>query len=285
VSRSRPGHPRLVTSNVVPHQAWDPRQAAELASQIARSDARYFSLGANLTPLPGGVLAAVEGLAALPAGCVVVVLDAGPTGRDPREWVRTAEAAIRERGGRMARVYLDGPAPALERRLRAMGYQRRVEDIFLTPRGPAPPLVDARLVPVEGELWDVARKLHSGDPVAPDGYQASSEEWWELMRRKQEAGGMECYIVESDGEARGTIGIVPMPDVLRIKNVFVSPEARGNGVGLAAVWAVWRAAVERGVCGAGVLGVRDTPGAELYARAGLRIAGGLIEWSRSPPRP
>ena len=31
--------------------------------------------------------------------------------------------------------------------------------------------------------------------------------------------------------------------------------------------------------------VRDTPGAELYARAGLRVAGGLIEWSRSLPRP
>ena len=105
------------------------------------------------------------------------------------------------------------------------------------------------------------------------------------MRRKQEAGGMECYIVESDGEARGTIGIVPMPDVLRIKNVFVSPEARGNGVGLAAVGRSGARPSSGGVCGAGVLGVRDTPGAELYARAGLRIAGGLIEWSRSLPRP
>jgi GNAT superfamily N-acetyltransferase len=274
-----------VTSNVVPHQAWHPRHAAELASQIARSDARYFSLGATLTPLPGGVLAAVEGLSALPAGCVVVVLDAAPTARDPRDWVRTAEAAIRQRGGRMARVYLDGPAPALERHLRARGYQRRVEDIYLTPRGPAPALADARLVPVDGGLWDVVRALHVGDPVAPDGYDASPDDWWELMRRKQQAGGMECYVIESDGRPRGTIGIVPMPDVLRIKNVFVAHEARGNGIGRAAVWAVWRAAAERGKCGAGVLGVRDTPGAELYARAGLRTAGELIEWSRSLPRP
>jgi GNAT superfamily N-acetyltransferase len=274
-----------VTSDVVPNQAWTPRQAAELASQIARSDARYFSLGATLTPLPGAVLAVVEGLAALPAGCVIVVLDAGSAARDPHGWVRTAEATIRERGGQMARVYLDGPAPALERHLRARGYQRRVEDIFLTPRGPAPAAAGARLVPIEGRLWDVARALHSADALAPDGYGASPHDWWELMRRKQDAGGMECYVIESEGRARGTIGIVPMPDVLRIKNVFVAPEGRGNGVGRAAVWAVWRAAAERGRCGAGVLGVRDTPGAALYARAGLRVAGELIEWSRSLSRP
>jgi ribosomal protein S18 acetylase RimI-like enzyme len=259
---------------------WAPERAAELAGQIARSDSRYFSLGAGLSPLPGAVLAAVEGLTSLPAGCVVLVLDADAAGRDARGWVRSAEAAIVERGGRMARVYLDAPAPPLERALGAMGYQRRVEDIFLTPPGPAPGPGDVRLVPVQGRFWTVARELHASDALAPDGYPASAEDWWELMRRKQEAGGMECYLIESGGRLRGTVGIVPMPDVLRIKNVFVAPSGRGNGVGRAVVRAVWRSAGERGRCAAGVLGVRGTPGAALYASAGLRTEGALVEWSR-----
>jgi GNAT superfamily N-acetyltransferase len=269
-----------MSSEVLRPEVWAPERAAELAGQIARSDARYFSLGAGLTPLPGAVLAAVQGLTSLPAGCVVLVLDASAAGRDARDWVRSAEAAIAERGGRMARVYLDAPAPPLERALHARGYQRRVEDIFLTPPGPASEPEDARLVPIQGRLWAVARELHAADALAPDGYPASAEAWWELMRRKQEAGGMECYLIESGGRLRGTVGIVPMPDVLRIKNVFVAPAGRGNGVGRAAVHAVWRSAAERGRCAAGVLGVRDTPGAALYANAGLRPVGALLEWSR-----
>jgi len=270
-----------MTPEVLQRAFWSPPRSAELAAQIARSDARYFSLAASLTPLPGAVLAAVDGLTALPAACVAIVLDGDAAGVDARGWVRGAEAATRGHGGRICRVYLDAPAPALELQLAAKGYERRVEDIFLTPPGPAPVAVDAHLVPIEGELWALARELHAGDAVAPDGYEASPEDWWELMRRKQEAGGMECYIVECDGRPCGTVGLVPMPDVLRIKNVFVAPWARGNGAGRAAVAAGWRSAGERGLSGAGVLGVRPSPGAALYARAGLRTAGALIEWSRT----
>jgi GNAT superfamily N-acetyltransferase len=270
-----------MTPEVLQRPFWSPPRSAELAAQIARSDARYFSLGASLTPLPGAILAVVEGLTALPAACVTIVLDGDAAGVDARGWVREAEAATREHGGGICRIYLDAPAPALELELAAVGYERRVEDIFLTPPGPAPAAGSGHLVPVEGDLWALARELHASDAVAPDGYAASPEDWWELMRRKQEAGGMECYIVEADGRPCGTIGIVPMPDVLRIKNVFVAPQARGNGAGRAAVAAVWRSAAERGLSGAGVLGVRDTPGAALYARAGLRTAGALIEWSRT----
>ncbi len=212
---------------------------------------------------------------------MVIVLDGGAAGPDARAWVRAAEAATREHGGRIVRVYLDAPVPELERELLTMGYDRRVEDIFVSPPGAAPPPDDARLVPIAGRLWQTARDLHSDSPIAPDGYLSSPDDWWALMRRKQEAGGMECYLIETGGRTRGTIGIVPMPDVLRIKNVFVHPDARGAGVGLAAVRAIWRDAVERGRDAVGVLGVRDTPGAALYDAAGLRPAGALIEWSRS----
>ncbi len=269
-----------MTPEILQREAWAPRRAAELAAQLARSDARYFCLAATLTPLPGALLAAVEGLTALPAGCVTIVLDGAAAGDDPRGWVRAAEAATRGQGAGTARVYLDAPAPALERELRATGYERRAEDIFLTPPGPPPEDELVSLVPLEGALWDEARDLHRASPMAPDGYAVPADAWWALMRRKQESGGIEFHLIEVAGRAAGTIGIVPMPDVLRLKNVYVHPSARGNGAGRAAVRAVWAAAAERGRCAAGVLGVRGTPGAALYAAAGLRPAGALTEWSR-----
>ena len=262
-----------MTPEALQREIWAPERSAQLAAQIARSNARYLSLAAGLTPLRGAVLAAVEGLTRLPAGCAVIVLDGVAAALDARDWVRSAEAAARRHGAGTARVYLDVPAPPLERELLALGFQRRIHDVLLTPPGPAPDGEELHLVPVEGPLWEVARDLQ------PAGRR------WELMRRKQEAGGLECYLLESGRRLRGSVGIVPMPDVLTITDLVVHPDDRREGVGRAAVRAVWHAAVERGRSAAGLIAPRGTSCTALGESAGCRPAGAIVEWSRTLIRP
>ena len=260
-----------MTPEALQREIWAPERSAQLSAQIARSNARYLSLAAGLTPLRGAVLAAVEGLTRLPAGCAVIVLDGVAAALDARDWVRSAEAAARRHGAGTARVYLDVPVPPLERELLALGFQRRVHDVLLTPPGPAPDGEELRLVPVEGPLWEVVRDLQPARG--------------ELMRRKQEAGGLECYLLESGRRLRGTLGIVPMPDVLTITDLVVHPDDRRAGVGRAAVRAVWLTALERGRSAAGLLARRGTSCSALGESAGCRPAGAVAEWSRTLIRP
>jgi hypothetical protein len=253
---------------VLPRDRAAPGGTGRLSAQAARGHARHLSLAAGLTPLRGAVLAAVPGLADVPGGCAVIVLDPAAAAVDVRDWMRQAEAAARERGAREVRVHLDGPAPALERELRSRGYARALATVLLAPPGPAPG-EGVRLAPVSGPLWHEVRRLHGGD-----GREC------ELLRRKQEAGGLECHLIEREGRWIGAAALVPMPDVL----VIVQLAAPGEGpAGLAgALGAVWRIAQDRGAA-AGLIAPAASPPAAAALRAGWRPAGGLARWARRPP--
>ena len=258
-----------MSSAVLPRDPAAPGGAGRLSAQAARGHARHLSLAAGLTPLRGAVLAAVPGLADVPGGCAVIVLDPAAAAVNVRDWARQAESAARERGAREVRVHLDGPAPALERELRARGYARDVADVLLAPPGPAPPGEAVRLAPVSGPLWHEVRRLHGGD-----GREC------ELLRRKQEAGGLECHLIEREGRCVGAAGVVAMPDVLVIAHL-VAPEEGPAGLA-GALGALRRLAQDRGAA-AGLIAPAASPAAAAAARAGWRPARDLVRWARRPP--
>jgi GNAT superfamily N-acetyltransferase len=138
-----------------------------------------------------------------------------------------------------------------------------------------------RLRPVRTEAdWGLQERLHEKPLAGSDGYHHDPARWVSLMRTKAATGFKEPYLIEQHGSVVGEVAMMEMQHLVRLKNLFILPEARQQGLGAAAVALAWDEAVRRGRTAIGVLGIEDSPGARLYQRCGLRPEGRLLEWSR-----
>jgi GNAT superfamily N-acetyltransferase len=253
------------------------RDSGSLAADLVESDARYFEAAAKTEPLPGATLCVLPGLEHSPGGCVIVRVDPGAVGPDPRAWVEVAGRAATGVGGRL-RAYLTGSAAALERELARAGAVRR-EEIGLAVGSLPSGDPEVVLVPVVSpEDWSRKLALHRALDRAPDGHDVAPKDLVELERRKATAGYMQCFLIRCGGHDCGAVSAAPAGSLLRLKNIFVCPEWRHRGVATAAVARLAAGAAETGRR-LGVFAVAASPGERLYRKLGLREIARIAEWS------
>ena len=109
-----------------------------------------------------------------------------------------------------------------------------------------------------------------------------------VARRDRRRAVNGVILIDGDGSigvdvplmAAGEVAIMESANMLRLKNLYVAPEARGGSLGAEAVAFVQREALRRGKRGMGVFGVEGSPGARTYQKCGLRVEGERVEWSR-----
>ncbi len=253
-----------------------------LAGALLESDRRYFELGATVEAVDGAELAWMEGTAALPAGCVVHRVRPGELGgAGPPAWVDGVTRRLRELGRSVARVYLDGPAAALDGALAGAGYRRRAEIGYVVegalPTAAARSEVTLREI-VDEDGWEAKGKLHAGSEEAADGHVTVPGEWVDLERRKC-AGGMQAFLVEVDGEVCGGVATLEQDGLLRAKNVFVHPDRRREGIAAETLRVLSRRAVDLGLAATGIFGVDGRPGAAVYVHLGMVPVMRQYEWS------
>jgi ribosomal protein S18 acetylase RimI-like enzyme len=259
-----------------------PESSSVSPSLLARAidtDCSYFELGARIEKLPGATLAWMPGLAATPAGAVIQRTDPTTIGAMGASWLAQAEQALADIGASTARIYFDRRDDAAEALLRGAGYAEREELVFThSLAAPEPGLALAR---VESEAdWDRKLDLHRFISTPPDGHPGSALDWVMLERRKCEA-GMEAFLVERDGETVGAIGAIRGDGIFRLKNIVVHPAHRRQSVGLRMLGHLALVGRECGISEQCVFAVRGEIGELLYRAAGMRVAGSVIEWSKS----
>jgi GNAT superfamily N-acetyltransferase len=252
-----------------------------LLQELIESDARYFELGARIETVEGAVVVSVPGLADLAAGCVIQRVKPAEISQGYEGWIQDVEEQVRCRGAAWSRIYLCSPHDALEQALADARYCRRVEVAFVSTVAPSAQAHAVCLRPVCTEDdWRLKERLHEQPLAGSDGYHHDPARWVSLMRTKAATGFKEPYLIEQGGRAVGEVALMEMQHLMRLKNLFILPEARGKGLGVAAVALAWDEAVRRGKGAIGVLGIEGSPGARLYQRCGLRPETGLLEWSR-----
>ncbi len=257
----------------------------ELA-ELLESDEVYFRLASEVRPLGFGELAFVPGLTGLAAGCVVQHVRFQGSLRDADRWVAEIEDQVVQTGARLCRVYLHttgGPLPAaLEKR----GYQARRELAYAAPPTQLGIESKVRFLPVtSSDGWDERRRLHEEAPDNSDGYTVDPAEWCELIRRKCETGRKESFLIEYEGHVCGSIGAIRMANVLRLKNILITPTFRRLGLGLEAVRELAALTHRRGLSALTVFGIEGEAGSKLYERAGFSVVGYQTEWSKPLVRP
>ena len=252
-----------------------------LSAELIESDARYFELGAQVETIDGAVIAWVPGFVDLAAGCVVQRVNPTLMSMGHERWLPHVERRLRCLGASWSRIYLDQPHDSLEQALAKAGYGRRLELGFVTTVAPAVQTSGVCLRPVhENEGWDWKAQLHADDKPGADGYRHDPGRWVTLMQIKAATGLKEPYLIEHGDDVLGEVAVMDMEHMVRLKNLFIAPKARGRGLGAAAIGLVWGEAKRRGKHGVGVLGIEGSSGARLYHRCGLKVASQLIEWSR-----
>lgn len=247
---------------------------------LVEDDRAYFRAGAQIETVNGWRIVYIPELAHLAAGCVV----------EPPEHPGACPQAVVERlrrlGGGAARYYRPGAksdladAPA--------GYERTEELIYFTDLPMSASIeTDARLsVRPAGPGDDAAKTaLYAEDDARPDGKSARAQDYVALERIKIDAGYMDPFLVEVDGEPAGCFGLSRTGALYRLKNLFAAPRFRGLGCGAAMVAFAARHARSNGADGLGVLAIAGGAGERLYARSGMRVIGVQTEYYRQLDRP
>jgi len=247
---------------------------------LLRSDVDYFRLGAEIRPLPGGgELYWMPGCQRLAAGCLAVHVPRLAE-EEVAPWIAGFEAAVRAVGASLARLYLQSDHPRLGAALAAHGYEKKVESAFLSAAQRSAATVEGLIRPIETVRdWDEALQVFREDEDGPDGHENKAEIWLELIQRKCASGQLSYGLIEDGQGVAGTVGWMEYPGMVRLKNLALRPGRRRNGTGAAVVghFNGWS-----GVSGRllGMFGIEASAGAQLYAKAGMVVAGSQEEWSK-----
>ena len=251
---------------------------------LIESDRLYFAAGSELQRLPGGSLAVMPRLAALSAGAVVLVDDAGPIVANPTAWRDEALSICAAAGATELRFYTQATDVRLARALASTGMAPRIE---IALAGCAADLIgientrDPRWSVREvttPALWCAKARLHERTPERPDGKPADAESWVRLERGKVEAGYMTPYLIERNDAVCGAFGLSFTPELLRFKNLFVDPAERRCGAASAALRWIARQALARGIGAVGCFVLPESAGERLYVRGGFAEVGRQLEW-------
>ncbi len=184
-------------------------------------------------------------------------------------------------GGVLARIYLCGQPDDLEETLRQRGYRSSLElGLILTDLpSQTDPATTLRRIETPAD-WLLKLRMHGSDRQCPDGHRAEAEDYVALEQRKCAAGYMEAFLVEQEGAVCGALGLAPIGPYCRLKNVFVLPSWRGQGVAKRAVHAAALATARAGRRGLGCLALAEQGKQKMYLNAGYRVVMQQTEWCR-----
>jgi GNAT superfamily N-acetyltransferase len=261
---------------------------AEILREAVLSDELYFQLGACRKTLTPGELVWAPGLTGIGAGCVVqgVKFESIPSRPGARTWIAQVEEAVAGTGAALSRIYVEHDAEALSAAMLEAGYVKRHEIVYWTGAEEAYAAPQLRFSRVESARDREARKrlyesIEKDSEAGSDGYRSGSSIWLELMARKEAGGELEPYLIWSGEQVAGEVSLMAGSPILRLKNLVVGPDQRGQGIGAGIVaWARHQAFL-RGKRQVMALGVEGCPGSRLYRRTGMQEAGIYTEFSKS----
>lgn len=243
--------------------------------QLIASDHDYFRAGALALVIEGGSLVWD------PTSCIEgIVLMTKPSAAEanPAAWVRSLQRAQLQRGLQRLRVYFREAAPLLGQALAQAGFKERVELLFTgTPNKPIS-TIDLRPV-LSADDWQRKLVFHEEVSDRPDGYACSAAEWISLEKTKVLSMGMQPFLVCHRDAVVGAVSTIDVPALLRIKNLVIHTEWRGQGIAQQILGKLSSYGELSGVRHIGVMAVSGTAGESLYRRAGLTEQGNYYEWS------
>ena len=263
------------------------KSPSPLFRQLAESDHCYFTLGASHSTLSGLDLWHMQGFESSPSAAVVWnIQEGGASATLDEARLALLHEELRGLGRTVSRIYMpDPPDREQAERLLSLGYSQRQEVLMCAPVDtilrdvPCPSQASLQLVRSEND-WAEKEALYRGSDAQPDGYATLAAAWNNLEKEKGRQGGMDSFLVRYGKEAVGAVSLISRGTLGRLKNLFVSPAARNQGVGVATVALLAAEARQRGCNDLGCFALAGEAGERVYRKAGMQPLGSVSEFSK-----
>jgi ribosomal protein S18 acetylase RimI-like enzyme len=246
------------------------------------------------------VFSITDGFESLAAGCVLhtVVEDMpstpGPIGLWPDSAVNRERLALLERlfadqKARYFRCYLPLPSADTERPAPTGSEYAQAVEVGLAARLADIEAVHAshredslsRLIPVRStEDWQRKKQLYQSAPAGPDGHDMQNGRFADFERLKCTAGYMDSYLFMHRGTCKGTVSLAIKGRFARLKNLFIHPEYRQQGLGRLMITLALLESRHAGATMVGVYALQDGSSHALYRSLGMQDITAQIEWCK-----
>jgi ribosomal protein S18 acetylase RimI-like enzyme len=257
---------------------------------LLASEVDYFRAGSRNITLAEGVLSIAEGFESLAAGCVLHEVDSETLSNAASHplWAdddiagqrRAAlEKVFKEQKAGYFRCYLPLHSCARERLLFTHGdYARAVEvglaarlaDIeaaYASHRADSP----GRLLPVRSTGdWQRKKQLYQSAPIGADGHDMQDGRFADFERFKCATGYMDSYLFMHHGICKGTISLAIKDRFARLKNLYLHPEFRNQGLGRLMIALALVESRRAGATMVGVYALENHASHALYRSLGLQ---------------
>ena len=265
---------------------------------LLASEVDYFRAGSRNIRLSEGVLSVTEGFESLAAGCVLHNADdetpsnaaSHPLWVDnqiTRKRLALLESLFTEQKAGYFRCYLPLHSDVTESLSLTRGEYAQVVEVGLAAR-----LVDiaatyasqrvdstGRLLPVRSaEDWQRKKQLYQSAPIGPDGHDMQNGRFADFEHFKCSTGYMDSYLFIHRGICKGTISLAIKGRFARLKNLFVHPEFRNQGLGRRVIALALRESRHAGATMVGVYALENQSSHALYRSFGLKDAIRQVEW-------
>lgn len=254
-----------------------------IAKALIDSDRQYFELNAETSRVGPFQLARLPGFEALPAGLVchqVAPVDDEAQRSRRHEWLDLIERSCSSWSNPLVRIYSKG-CRAVQHLLEAHGYSCRQEIGFARTQAVQPTDRSFELCPIDDESgWQTKLEMHAESASVVDGHPCRPEQWVELERARSRSGRVRFYLVRQGDRIHGTLGLMRIGSVLRLKNLYLRPGSRGRGIGTATLNRVFERIDGQHIKAVVLLALHGQTGEHFYRKLGMQDVCLLHEWSR-----
>ena len=254
-----------------------------IAKALIDSDRHYFELNAKTNLLGPFQLARLPGFEALPAGLVshqVAPVDGDQQQSRLNEWLDCIERSCYSWGNPLTRIYSNNCC-AVQHLLEAHGYLCREEIGFVRTQPALAPAAALELCPIEDETgWQIKLQMHAESTTVVDGHPCPPEQWVNLERARSQSGRVRFYLIKHGDRIHGTLGLMRVRSVLRLKNLYLRPGSRGRGIGETTLNLIFKQIDGQRIKAVVLLALRGETGERFYRKLGMKAVCSLHEWSR-----
>ena len=257
------------------------RNATAAFRLLVATESAYCRLAAETQPLEAARLSWIKGYTCSPVGCVIHSVNEDEIPACSHfDWLAEVERSVSAAGSGFARILLEGHDTPLARTLGLAGYESRPRSAFTgAPTALAPDLCGACRRVRSGQDWFRYMRTHLEGCWRATG-EDDPARWTALTRAKEASGKLEAYLIEWDGELRGSFCLMEADGLVRLRDLIVIPESRGRGYGAAAVSFAGEEGRRRGKNLLGAFAEDFSVAASLLQRLGLQGEPTLTEWAR-----
>jgi len=249
----------------------------KICGLLTASELDYFKRGARVEQTLAGNLCWIEGFEELPCGCVLHNVTTEQIDKFDR-WLSQVEKRFANQGACAVRIYFASDIKEYKALLKSYGYHlSREKGLAMEIDKYEKALIASRTYPdlrwveidTQARLRD-RQNLYLSADKGPDGHNMNGFRFADFEQLKMESGYMTSFLLYHSQVAVGTVSLSVHNEFARLKNLFVHPEFRRQGLARRMTLLILEEARAKRALYFGAYALEGSQGHDVYTYCGMK---------------